>query len=848
MLRVFWRGFTARKTRAALTALAIALGVALMAGTYILTDTINASFASIFASSYATSSAVVSPSDALGSNNAPQISPITEPMLEKVRQVPGVAEAAGDIFGPATLLGPKGRSLSSFAPGLVGSVQVAPFETTVEVLGHLPVRPDQADLDQMTMQRARLHLGDVIQVAGVGPARRYTLVGTYRLPGASSFGGASVAMLVLPQAQAVMDETGRFDEIDVSARPGVTSTELVQRLKAALPGPVVVRTGSEEAAQQAANSASQLSFLRTFLLVFAYVALFVGGFIILNTFSITIAQRTRELGLMRAMGASRRQVLSAVVGESLVLGFAGSVLGLGLGMLAAPGLDDLFKSFGADLPDSGTVLEARTVVVSLLAGVGVSVISGLAPALRATRTPPVAALRDGVPPEPGRLARYSLPISLTVLAGGALLLGGGLAGNGDVAMVGAGGLLVFVGVALLSPRFVPGLAKVLGAVVAWRGVTGRLARENARRQPGRTAVTASALMIGLALVTFVSIVASGTKATIDSAVNGEFAGNLIVENSSTVSNQGIPASLASALSRVPGISTVAAVNFSEARVSGISGEQLVTGVYGPALSKLYKVVWDKGSEQVLAQLHGEDAIVTKSFARSHGLRLGRELGLLTPSGRHLNVVVQGIASDRAGLFGDITLSRTLVQQAFAQSTDGVDFASYAPGAANTKVQPAVDRLLTQQYAQAKSLTAAQFEHQQGNQVDSLLDLIYVLLALAVIVSLFGLVNTLALSIYERARELARMRAVGTSRRQVRQVIRYESVVTSLIGAVTGLVVGLVFGVVIVRSLGGSGAVVSVPVSTLLVLIVLAGLAGVGAATLPARRAAKLDVLSALSAE
>jgi putative ABC transport system permease protein len=766
-------------------------------------------------------------------------------MLAKVRSIPGVAKAAGDVFEIATLLGPNGAALDSSAPGYVTSVLPAPFSYVAQVSGEVPRRSDELELDQATFERAHLHVGDIVRVAGVGRAVRYELVGSFNTPGAGSFGGASVALMTLPQAQVVVGEVGRYDEIDVLASPGVTPAQLRDRLAAALPSTVVARTAAEQTAREESDLTSNLGFVRTFLLIFAYVALFVGGFIIFNTFSITVAQRTRELGLMRAMGASRRQVLTSVVGESLLLGIAGAAVGIVLGLLAAPGLDALFKSLGADLPANGTVLEARTVIVSLVAGVGASVLAGLAPALRATRVPPVAAMREGVAPEAGRIARYSLPISVFVLLAGAALVADGLAGGHGAAMAGIGGLVVFIGTALLSPRFVPALAKALAHLVTWRGVTGRLARENVSRQPGRTAVTSSALMIGLALVTFVSVLAAGGVATIDSVVNSSIRANLIVEGASEASNVGIPAELVPALHDVPGVAAVAPVTFSEANVKGIAGTQLVSGVTG-ALAGLYRVTWVEGSARLLSSLGAAGTVVTKSFAKSDHLSVGSALSVLTPSGEHLGLVVRGIVTDNGELLKALTVSRSVVQRSFGQSNDGVDFIGYAKGALS--VQAAVARLVTKDFPQAKSLTAAQFDKQQANQLDSLLALMYVLLALAVVVSLFGLVNTLVLSIYERTRELGTLRAVGASRRQIRELIRYESVITSLIGAVTGLAVGTLFALVIARSMAGSGFVISVPVATLVVLLVVAGLAGVVAAVPPARRAAHLEVLSALSAE
>jgi putative ABC transport system permease protein len=558
-----------------------------------------------------------------------------------------------------------------------------------------------------------------------------------------------------------------------------------------------------------------------------------------------VAQRTRETGLLRAMGGSRRQILWSVIFESALIGLGGALLGIGLGIALVPGLDAIFKAFGANLADNGMVIEGRTIIVSLVVGVVVSVLAGLAPALRATRIPPLAALRSGTGAEPARMSRYSLVVSIAVFLLGAAMVADGIAGSGGALLAGIGALVLFVGIALFSPRLIPGLARGVGSLVSWRGVTGQIARENTRRQPGRTAITSAALMVGLALVTFVSVLASGAKATIDSAVNSSFAGNLIVEANSN-NNQGIPASLPTALQAVPGVRVVAPVSFSEADIKGVSGVQGVTGVDPAVLSELYRVKWEKGSPANFIHLGAGQTILTESFAQANHFGLGRTLSVLTPSGRHLHLVVAGIVSDRAHLFSALTVRRTVLRDAFSQSDDGVDFVGYKTGVTNASVQPVVNHLLTKQFPQAESLTAAQFEQQQANQVNSLLGLVYVLLALAIIVSLFGLVNTLALAVHERKRELGLLRAVGASRRQVRQMVRYESVITSLIGAVLGLVTGALLAVALEHSIGGPGFVTSFPVSTLIVLVIVAAIAGVFAAVLPARRAARLDILSAVA--
>lgn len=859
MFALVVRGFMQRKLRVLLTGIAIALGVALMAGTYILTDTINQSFAGIFQTANRGNDVVISPTQTLGNQVRAQVSPITDQMLARVRSTAGVAEAAGTIFTPAAFLSTSGKRLTTGgAPAFVGAVTPPRFESFTPVRGRFPVTAREVAIDEATAQRANLKLGQQIVVAGTAPAQRYEIVGILRFGGGQSFGGAGAAILVPAEAQRVTGERGRYDGISVAAAPGVTPNELRDRIRAVLPGAVAVRTGTEQADKQTADLEENLSFLRTFLLVFAYVALLVGAFIIFNTFSITVAQRTRELGLLRTLGASRAQVLRSVVYEGLMLGVVGALLGLLGGIVLAPALDQLFKAFGADLPDSGTVLQTRTIVVSLLVGVGVTVLAGLPPALRATRVPPLAAMREGVeiPPRPlpsrrGLVVRIVGGLALAVALGAAL--------GGSLLPVLLAVWVVWLLRLLLRVRrggrpahyrLVPFLARAIGMLVCWRGVTGRLAQENSIRQPGRTLTTAASLTVGLALVALVAILADGFKATIDQAVDRSFAGNLIVENSQANGReQGIPALVAPAVRRVPGVASVTPIAFTVGRPRGSSDNATITAIEPSTFVRAYRVEWTHGSNATLLALGDTGAILTKGYASSHHLHVGQTMSLLTPTERHVPVRVLGIASDNAGLFGDVTISLPLARSAFGQREDAIDFVSYAPGATDAQVQPAVNRLLAASFPQTRSRTAAQFKADQAGQINTLLALIYVLLALSVIVSLFGIVNTLILSIYERTRELGMMRAIGTSRGQVRQMIRYESLITALIGGVFGLIVGIVAAVLITTlALSGSGYVQAYPIGTLFVLLVVAAAAGLLAAQLPARRAARLDMLQALASE
>jgi putative ABC transport system permease protein len=858
MARLILRGFLQRKLRVALTGIAIALGVALMAGTYILTDTINQSFAGIFKTAAKGDSVVVTPSETLGNQTRSQTSPITQQMLEQVRKVPGVAKAAGGIFTTATFLDVHRKRLTNGgAPAFVAGLVPQPFESFKPIEGRFPRGPSEVAIDQATAERSDLKVGGAMLIAGRAPAKRYAIVGVVKFGGGESFGGAGAAVLIPAEAQRVVDEPGRFDQIDVAAAPGVTPRQLRASIRAVLPHTVDVRTGTQQAAKNTSDLEENLSFLRTFLLIFAYVSLVVGAFIIFNTFSITVAQRAREFGLLRTLGASRGQIMREVVAEGLLLGVIGAVLGLFAGIGLAPALDQLFKAFGADLPDSGTVLETRTIVVSLLVGIVITVLAGLQPALRATRVTPLAAMREGVEIPPRIITGVGLLIRAGVLAAIVILAGALL--SKALFVIGFVALAIYVTYLLVkliragSPshyRVVPALARAIGVLVAWRGITGRLAKENSMRQPGRTMVTAAALTVGIALVAFVAVFADGLKATIDHTISRSFAGNLIVENSQGGGEQqGIPTAVAPAVEGVPGVDRVTPVAFTVGRMRGTSSNATITAIDASTFASVYRIEWQKGSNATLAGLGGGGTIASKKYAKAHHLRVGQAISVLTPANRRVSLKLIGTVDEEFGVLQDLTIGLPLARSAFGLREDAFDFVAYDPGADNARVQPAIDRVLAGQFPQARSRTAKQFKEEQAKQVNTLLALIYVLLALSVIVSLFGIVNTLILSIYERTRELGMMRAIGTSRRQLRQMIRYESVITSLIGGVLGLVVGVLAAVLVAAIfLSGSGYLIAIPVGTLVVLLLVAAIAGVIAAQLPARRAARLDFLKAVTSE
>ncbi len=841
MRRLALRGLAARKLRAFTTGLAIFLGVALVAGTYVLTDTINASFADIFSESLKGTDVVVTSREPVEQQDreAPAFS---ASYLDRVHKVNGVEDAAGAIFSLGRILDSKGDPIGhNFAPNFIASVLPKRFETLTLVSGRFPRTASETSLDSQTADRGGVKIGGRIGVAAETRVRFYRVVGITKL-GEASFGGAAIAQLVLPEAQRVTDKVGKLDQISVAS--SVAPALLRDRLRRALPGNVQVETGSENATRQTKDIESDLSFLKIVLLVFAGVSLFVGAFLIFNTFSITVAQRIREFGLLRTIGASRGQVLRTVILEALGIGVAASLLGLAGGLGFAPAINSLFKAVGIDLPNTGTVLKARTVIVALVVGIGVTLVASLVPALRATRVSPMAALREAELPEAARRGPALMVLAALLAVGGGVAtcvgLFGGIEDSGSAAaLMGGGAAGVLLGVSIFSPQLVKPLASVAGwPIERLRGLVGRLARENALRKPGRTAVTAAALMIGLAIVSFVTVFAAGIKDSIASAVDRNFQGDVVVQNVDGFSP--IPARAADTIRGVPGVRTVSTLRFSGAKYKG---KTVRASALDPrTANEVLALDWKRGSPQTLRALYGRETIADDAWIKGKG----DSITVLTPTGRHVTLRVVGTVKDNADLLGNFVVTQDTLRRDFGETLDSIDFVRTQGSAA--AVQRRISDALERPFPTTEALNQQELKDKQAQQINTLLGLIYALLSLAVIVSLFGIVNTLALSIHERTRELGMLRAIGMSRRQVRRVIRYEAVITALIGAILGSILGVIFAALVSRPLADEGFVLSIPVPTLLLLLVLAAIAGVLAAIGPARRAARLDVLQALAYE
>jgi putative ABC transport system permease protein len=854
MIAVALKGLMGRKARAGLTAIAIVLGVSMVSGTYVLTDTIKSAFGTVFTRVYKDTDAVITGRSAIGgeeNGNERELPPsLPQPLLGRVRELPGVAQATGSVSDRGQLVGRNGKVISrGGAPALAfsytpGGERFNPLELT---RGSWPSGPDQVAVDASTASKEGFSPGKRVRVIARGPERIFTVSGIVKFGGVSSLGGATMSVFALATAQQIFDKQGRLDSIQVAARSGVSSRQLLAQIRPLLPVSAQVRTGQAQAQKQTNDTNGFLNIFKDFLLAFGGVALFVGSFVIANTLSITIAQRTRELATLRTLGATRRQVLRSVMLEALVIGLLASVAGLFLGLALAKGLNSLLVSFGIDLPQASTVFATRTVIVSLIVGVVITLLSALRPALRSTRVPPIAAVREGAVLPPTRFARFGAYPALATI-GGALaltLLGlfSGLSTGNRLLAIGIGAASLFVGVAMLAPRLVPSLTRVLGwPAQRFGGAAGSLARANSIRNPARTASTASALMIGLALVTFVGVLAAGLRTRFERSVNESFVANYALTASDNFSP--ISTSSAETLVHVAGAEVVSGVRAGKGRAFGSRVD--ITGV-SPDVGRVIKTKWLSGGPQTPAALDSDGAFVSKDYAKKHQLRVGSALALEVPSGATLALTVRGSYEPPQGgakQFADVAISTARFDSAFSNPQNVYTFIDMRGG-----VTPANTRALQSAlsgFPDTKLQTKSQFKKNQLQGLNLLLNLLYVLLSLSIIVSLFGIVNTLVLTVFERTRELGMLRAVGMTRRQVRRMIRHESVITALLGAALGIPLGIVLALMV--GIAIKYAVFTVPIGTVVVFVIAAIIAGMIAAIFPARRAARLDVLHALQYE
>jgi putative ABC transport system permease protein len=845
MIGVALRSLATRRLRTALTAVAVVLGVAMIAGTYALTDQIRVAFDEVSQTATQGIDVTVAPRTAFtgGFGGAEDLD---ADIADQIEAVPGVRRAEGQLAQPGHLV-VDGRSVEPrFAPSFVMSLYTGSFSPLQLLDGRLPQGPGEIAVNREIAEREGLRPGRRVGVStrsGQQPARIAGIVSW----GEASAGGALLIYASLQDVQRWFRLPGRVTEIAVAAEPGVAPAELAQRIDRVLPDRLEVRTGEQTAADTAREANDAMAFLTPALLAFAGAALLVGAFIIYNTFSITVAERTREFALLRAVGATRGQVLRSVAAEALLVGVLASLAGLLAGLGFARVLGALFDGAGFGIPTAGMALAPRTVAVALAVGVGVTLLAATVPALRATRVAPVAAMRGETAAASHRRRRLRAALTALVAVGGVALLAQGLLGGGPatarLSAMGVGTLLVFIGTAMSARHVVRPLAAAAGWPLQRLGrVTGELARENATRNTARTAVTAAALMVGLGLVVFVAVFAASLKSSVTGDMEERLRADLVVA-SDTINP--LPGRLEARLQLAAGAGSTSAQRVDQIQVGGKDVNLLTDVISGidPALLRgFYVPDWVEGSDELVGRLaEGPNALVEEQFAEQHGVAVGDRFEVTGPTGRRATFTALGIHRDPMILQGILVSAEQF--RRVSVTTDPFIVWITADG---PRVRERVDAALAD-FPGTKVRTLDEYREDLVGQLDQIVFLLYALLAMSLVISLFGIANSLFLTIHERTRELGLLRAIGATGRQIRQLIRYESAITAAIGGILGIVVGVVFAALTTRALADLGLGLVLPFGQLGVMLVLAVLVGVLAAVAPARRAARIDVLRAVSA-
>ncbi len=851
MLKVTLRGLMAHKVRLLATAVSVLLGVAFMSGTQVLTSSISASFDKTFTDVYRQIDVVVRSTNKVDTPFGAQRTRISGTIVPELLAVPGVEAAEGQVVGQIKVLDKAGEPLvtpqgpPNFGLNWLSSPELNGWSV---VDGTPPAGDGDIVLDVRSAKDGGFVVGDPVQVAVASGVRDFRLSGIAKFANLETWGGVQAALFTTPALQSMIGEPGAFNWISIAGAEGRSQSELRDAVAGVLPAGTEAITGKEFTEESQSAFQELIAIFNTFLLVFALIALFVGSFIIYNTFSIIVAQRTRELALLRAIGAARGQILRSVVLEAFIVGLAASLVGVGAGILLAIGLNALMQSVGFSGPDTPLVVPPVAVISSIVIGTLITVVSAVFPARRAATIPPVAAMRDVAVDRTGA-SRRRVVVGVLLLVVGALLLWQGLFGDSDAAlqMVGGGAFFVFIGFTVLGPVAAAPLSSVLGWPLQRLGITGRLARENAMRNPRRTSTTASALMIGIGLVGFIAVTAESVKASTVDAINQSVKGQYVVSTEG-FGPTGLPQSLVTDLLADPAVRTAAGIGFTFATVDG-SNKVLLTA--DP--QSFAQVVTVDDVEGSFTSLGRGQIAASEQLAKDRGLRIGQEIQTTFLQTGSTTLVLSSIYStefptEGPGWLISVDQFNAVVPPDFQTyssvyillkdgSTDGI-------AAARDGLEAIVAK-----YPGAELQDLSEFTKAQTDQANQFLVIVYVLLALALFIAIVGVVNTLLLSVYERTRELGLLRAVGMTRRQVRSSIRLESVIISLLGTFVGLLIGLAFGWALVTALDDEGITAfAIPWSQLFVIVVIAVIAGIGAALYPARRAARLDVLAAIASD
>jgi putative ABC transport system permease protein len=841
MIRATFKSLAARKLRLILSSLSIVLGVSFVAGAFVLTDSLGKVFDNLFSTVSQHVAVDVRGVKVTSGDQGDVRVLLPANLVDTVKNVDGVKEAQGQIEGNAQLVNKQGKVVGTggaptfgfnwYDSKLLNSGQLSQ--------GRAPTGPDEIAINAGLADRADYKVGDSAPVLTDSPLKTYKIVGIVTFDGKKSFAGETEVYFDTATAQNVLDLDGKFNEITVAADDGVSQSDLRKRIAAVLPEKAQAITGTALADEQSSDVKKGLGFFNTFLLTFALIALFVGAFIIFNTFSMLVAQRTRELALMRALGASRGQVNRAVILEAFIVGLLSSLIGLIAGVGVALGLKALFGVFGAQLPDGPTVIATRTVIASFMVGTLVTVVAAIMPARRASRVSPLAALREAATPD--RSLKRQTIVGSVLLAAGAAAMTKSLR-DGGIQLLGLGVLFAFIGVAMLSPLVSRPITAGVGQLFS-RRLPGRLGRENAVRNPRRTAATAAALMIGLALISAVTVLGSSLKASVAATISGAVGADFVLNTQSS----GFPDAALQEASSQPGVKEVAGVKVDGMQLcdnaSCSHAKQVgATAFPASALGDLVKITPVAGS----VSLAPGTILLSETAAKSDKLKPGDTVSVQFARSNPQKLTVGGTFKTNQ-LIGDYLVDASKAKE-FSSQRNVAALVSVS----DAKDVPAVRRELNKALASYPNITVedqSEFVDETKGQVNQIVTIINILLGLSVIIALLGVVNTLALSVIERTRELGLLRAIGMARKQVKRMIRVESVLICSFGGLLGLVVGSIFGVALQQALKSQGVTeLAFPVATLLIYLLCAAFAGALAAALPARRASRLNVLQAIATE
>jgi len=837
--RLALRNLTGSKLRVALTSIAIFLGVTFVVASFVLGDTINRAFDDVLSTANQNVSVRVQGVKTVSDMDR---QPVPASLLPAIRGIDGVASADGTTAGTAQIIGKDGKPAGLDGPPALGFGWTDNAELNpLKVLdGRAPTGPGDVVIDKNTFDGEDFAIGDRIRIITTSGSAEYTLVGVVGFGDTNNLAGATIASFAPATAARVFDSEDRFVTIDVAAAPGVSDAQLVSRVQAVLPKGYEAITGADATEQDSRQFKQIVDILRNVLLAFAVIVLFVGSFIIFNAFKITVAQRTRQVGLLRAVGASGGQVVRSVMVEAFITGLAASVAGVIAGIAGGWALRELFNAIGASIPQTSLVVESRSLIVGLVVGMVVTLVAAFGPAWRASRVPPIAALREQEV-HGSRRVRGVISVLLTVLGIALVLLGmlgpaGGLAQR--FSLIGLGAMLLFIGAAMLTQYVARPLARVLGAPMTRLGLAGRLGQGNAMRNPSRTAQTAAALTIGVALVTCGSVFAASIHETFIGTLDKRVRADLIIF---APNGQPFTPEAAQRLAASPELSGVTAWRDGQFK-DGDGDIQSISGVDPRQLLRIYDPGVVSGAVEDLSR--PGTVAVHEDYAKDKHLTVGSVLPALFAKSGQQRLTVVAILKDNS--FGDFFMSLDEYDRDFTSHQDSLLLATGDPGVSPGAAKAAAAAQLTQ-YPNLELYTKAEYKAFVGDQINGVLYIFYGLLALSILIAVFGIVLTLALSVFERTREIGLLRAVGLSRRNVRAMIRWEAIIVALIGAVVGLVLGVFLGIVSVSAIPEFNATV-IPWGSMIVFLVVAGIFGVIAAILPARRAARLNILAAIANE